>query len=236
MSLCDCFIYPDPDPDPTPGGGGSGGGVTPGTDEGDDENTSSEIPDPCEGLLMDGIMDKVLNTEGGYVNDPNDSGGHTNRGVSWGTWQDYAMKVLGVEPTLENLKLLTEDDARKIYKEGFWDKAKIDEIDDPDMRYAVFDFYINAGGNAISVLQKTLNSLQSKIVLDVDKAMGPKTIECLNSVDHKLLYNTFNENRKQYYKDLAKKDSKKKKFLNGWLNRVSEFNEKTDENKYNVNC
>ena len=25
-------------------------------------------------------------------------------------------------------------------------------------------------------------------------------------------------------------------FLKGWLNRVKEFNEKTDENKYNVNC
>ena len=236
MSLCDCFIYPDPDPDPTPGGGGSGGGVTPGTDDGDDENTSSEIPDPCEGLLMDGIMDKVLNTEGGYVNDPNDRGGHTNRGVAWGTWQDYAMKVLGVEPTLENLKLLTEDDARKIYKEGFWDKAKIDEIDDPDMRFFLFDFYINAKGNAIGVLQKTLNSMQSEVVLDVDKAMGPKTLDCLNKMDHKEIYNRMLKEREMYYKNLVASDSTQVGFLKGWLNRVKEFNEKTDENKYNVNC
>lgn len=36
--------------------------------------------------------------------------------------------------------------------------------------------------------------------------------------------------------DWAASDSTQVGFLKGWLNRVKEFNEKTDENKYNVNC
>ena len=104
------------------------------------------------------------------------------------------------------------------------------------MRYAFFDFYINAGVNATKVLQKTLNTLQSKVVLVEDGAIGPKTIACLNSIDHKLLYNTFIEKRKEYYQDLVKSDPGKKIFLKGWLNRTNTFKQKTDSNKYNVNC
>lgn len=146
------------------------------------------------------------------------------------------MKILGVEPTLENLKVLTEEQAKAIYKQAFWDRARIDEIDDPDMRYAFFDFYVNASGYAVEVLQETLNSLQSDVVLDVDMAMGPKTIECLNSIDHKVLYDALLDAREEYYRDLVKRKPDQAVFLKGWLNRVDSFGEKTEENKYNVNC
>lgn len=132
--------------------------------------------------------------------------------------------------------LFTSGIIQSIYKTAFWNTTKMETIDDPDMRYAFFDFYINAGGNATKVLQKTLNALQSEIVLTEDGAIGPKTIACLNSVDHKLLYNTFIEKRKEYYQNLVKAEPEYKRFLNGWLNRVNTFKLKTDSEKYNVNC
>ncbi len=47
----------------------------------------------------------VLLNEGGFVNDANDSGGATNKGIAWTTWQAYAKEDIGVEPTLIILKL-----------------------------------------------------------------------------------------------------------------------------------
>lgn len=194
------------------------------------------IPNPCAGLLFSGIIEKVLRHEGGYVNDPLDPGKATNRGISWATWTTYAKKILGVEPTLENLKTLTKEQAIAIYETVFWEKPGMMEIEDPDMRYAFFDFYVNAQGYATEVLQKTLNSLQSEVTLVVDKTIGPKTIACINSVDHKLLYNTFLEKRKEYYQEVVIKNPDRQKFLKGWLNRTNTFKQKTDTMKYNVNC
>lgn len=228
---CTCYDYPDPDipldpNDPTTSGGG----------DKDDTPKDPNIPDPCDGLLFEGVMEKVLKHEGGFVNHPKDPGKATNKGISWDTWQRFAKKILDMEPTLENLKKLTSEQAISIYEAAFWNRTKMETIDDPDMRYAFFDFYINAGVNATKVLQKTLNTLQSKVVLVEDGAIGPKTIACLNSIDHKLLYNTFIEKRKEYYQDLVKSDPGKKIFLKGWLNRTNTFKQKTDSNKYNVNC
>ena len=229
---CTCYDYPDPDkpidPD-TP---------TPPSEGGDDDGPSNtpDIPDPCDGLLFNGVMEKVLKHEGGFVNDPEDPGKATNKGIAWDTWQRYAKSVLNMEPTLENLKKLTSEQAISIYETAFWNRTKMETIDDPDMRYAFFDFYVNAGGHATKVLQKTLNALQTEVTLKEDGAIGPKTIACLNSVDHKLLYNTFIEARKKYYQNLVKTKPNLKKFLNGWLNRTNTFKQKTDSNKYNVNC
>lgn len=223
-------MYPDPDKPVTPGGGGGGNN---GNENGKNE---SLIPDPCDGLVFEGIMAKILVHEGGFVNNPADNGKATNKGIAWATWQTYAEKILKVEPTLENLKNLTQKQAVAIYESAFWKKARIDDINDPDMRYAFFDFYVNAGGNATKVLQKTLNELQSKVSLVVDGAIGSKTIACLNSIDHDIIYNAFLEKRREYYMDLVKRKPEQKIFLRGWLNRVHKFGIKTEAKMYNVNC
>ncbi|WP_417879841.1 type VI secretion system tube protein TssD [Vibrio sp.] len=46
----------------------------------------------------------IFRHEGGYVNNPNDEGGATNKGIAWNTWLKYAKSDLGIEPTLDNLK------------------------------------------------------------------------------------------------------------------------------------
>src|SRR5579864_2106367 len=63
----------------------------------------------------------VLLNEGGFVDDPNDSGGATNKGIAWATWQAYAKEDIGVEPTLANLKSLTNDQAKVIYLKRYWE-------------------------------------------------------------------------------------------------------------------
>lgn len=208
---------------------------------------------PCN--QFDERIKQVIKTEGGFVNNPNDPGKATNKGIAWGTWKAHAKKILNIDPTLDNLKKLTSVDAKKIYKATYWDKIHADEIIDGDLKYAIFDFYVNAPRSSIRTLQKTLNEVGENVT--VDGKIGSKTIEAINKHQGAklvVLYNKFNANRKQWYKDITEKsvnrykkihpkateaDLKKytkKEFIGGWLNRVAEFATKTITNILNVNC
>jgi len=169
----------------------------------------------------------VLKHEGGYVNDPDDPGGATNKGITFKTFKAYA-DLLDVKPTLDNLKKLTDEQAGIIYEQIYWSKIKGDEIKDVQVAYQFVDFYINAGSNAIKVMQKSVNDLGQKI--DVDGGMGPNTLKAINAVDAEKLFNKFKKNRIKYYENLAEKKSSLKKFLKGWKKRANSFNyEKKDK-------
>jgi len=55
---------------------------------------------------------------------------------------------------LQNLQNLTTDGAKQIYKAEYWDKNRLDEVHDGDLRYFIFDFYVNSYSIAIKKLQK----------------------------------------------------------------------------------
>ena len=196
---------------------------------------------------------EVLNTEGGFVDDSSDPGGPTNRGISWPVWESYANDILNVEPTIENLKNLTEVQAKSIYKALYWDKIYADDINDGDLRFLLFDFYVNSGGNAIKTLQRTLNDLGLSI--SADGVLGLHTLTAINNFPDQIgLYNKFKNARKSYYEKITEKSVARylvknpmatsteikqntfKKFINGWLNRVNKFIDKTEDNPTNVNC
>jgi lysozyme family protein len=197
-------------------------------------------------------VNHVLNSEGGFVNDPIDRGGPTNRGISWNVWVENAQNILGKQPTLSNLENLSADDAKTIYKVKFWDKIYLDDIEDGDLRWLLFDFYVNSGGNAIIVLQKELNKMGYS--LSIDGVMGPNTINAINSSNIIGLYNNFKEGRRTFYEKIVQKDidrylkkhpsanenelryNTQLRFKNGWINRVNTFVEKTIQNLNNVNC
>jgi lysozyme family protein len=236
-----------------PGGGGNGGGGNPHPDPCETANPPAYCNEtkPCESF--DTLVKKVLDVEKGFKNDSTDPGDPTNHGISWPTWQDYAEKVLGEKPTLQNLKDLTKSQASQIYKEEFWEPISADKIEDGDLRYLLFDFYITSKHTAIHVLQKTLNDLGANI--REGYYMNKETLNAINNFNNQTkLYNTFKEKRKNYYQRIAnesatrylKKDSTAteeeienntlKKYLDGWNNRVDSFSNKTKSDSTNVNC
>ena len=72
--------------------------------------------------------------------------------------------------------------------------------------------------------------------LTVDGGMGPNTLKAINSTNQVDFYNNFKQARIDYYNDLANRIPSQKKWLNGWLNKVNEFKDKTSTNKKDVNC
>ena len=187
------------------------------------------------------------------MNDPVDRGGATNRGISWSTWKKAAELILGRAPTLDNLKNISANDARKIYKALYWDSINLSDINDGDLRGLVFDFHVLSGPNAMKVLQKTLNELGANLL--VDGIIGNNTIGFINDYNDIIeLYNSYKQNRINFLENLVEKDIERHlkknpnatqnelidqtqlKYKNGWLNRVQKFKEKTNENFENVNC
>ena len=172
---------------------------------------------------FDAFFPTMLKHEGGFVNDPVDPGGATNKGITMGTFQNCAKQYLGIEPTLENLKALTDAQAGKIYKPLYWDKVRGDDIELQELASIVFDFQVNAGGNASKLLQRVLNDLGAKPPLGVDGAIGAGTMKALKGMDQKAVYRRYKQGRIDYYQDLVAKRPALGKFLKGWLNRVNSF-------------
>jgi lysozyme family protein len=165
---------------------------------------------------LDHYFAHLLAFEGGYVNDPVDPGGATNKGVTMQTFTRYAKTLLGVEPTLENLRTLTVEQARKIYKTGYWDTLHCDEIPDQALAEIIFDFYVNAGSNAVRLLQQILKLME-------DGVFGPATLRALLAADPISLYRDFKAGRRDYYRRLVKRRPSLDKFLKGWLRRTDSF-------------
>lgn len=179
-------------------------------------------PDDCEAKFHK-VSRIVLANEGGFVDDPDDAGGATNMGIAWRTWQSYAKSDLGVEPTLENLKRLTEEQAETIYRKRYWEPRGFCKIDNPRVALMVYDWTITSG-KAVREVQEVLSGQFGKDVT-VDNAMGGQTIDAINDVpDQEALLNAVADARKDYYRSLTfNRDGSRnsnQKFLKGWLARV----------------
>ncbi|URL57032.1 N-acetylmuramidase [Luteibacter flocculans] len=165
----------------------------------------------------------LLKHEGGYVNDPVDPGGATNKGVTLATFRQCAQSLLGIEPSLDNLRALTDAQAGTIYKALYWDKVRGDQIASQPLANIVFDFQVNAGANASRLLQRVLNTLGASPQIAVDGAIGAGTLAALAKADTVAVYAAYKQGRKDYYTNLVKQRPPLAKFLKGWLARVDSF-------------
>lgn len=167
---------------------------------------------------FDLFLPLLLKVEGGYVDDPEDPGGETNKGITMSVFQHCAHEILGIDPTSENLKGLTDAQAGIIYKARYWDKIQGDSMGFQDLANIVCDFFVNAGTHATKLLQHVLNGMGAHVV--EDGVLGPASLEALLILVPVEVYRQYKQGRIQYYESLGQKFPK---FLAGWLNRVNSF-------------
>lgn len=147
-------------------------------------------------MTFDEAFEFVIREEGGYVDDPSDSGGETKYGISKSAFPG------------ENIKRLTLEDAKRIYKRFYWDAVKADLLPE-HIRLSVFDFGVNAGtGTAVKLLQRVAG-------VEQDGRVGKQTIAAAGLITADDFYMA----RKAFYEALAKRRPKDKRFLNGWIAR-----------------
>jgi len=152
-------------------------------------------------------LDLVLQSEGGFVDNPKDPGGMTNLGVTAITWANFK----GRNTTKKEMMSLTPEDVAPLYEKKYWDACNCDVLPS-GIDYLVFDFAVNAGpGRSIKTLQKTLS-------VPEDGVIGPVTLQNIDITDKTELITRFSDEKKQFYESLPTFAT----FGKGWLKRVDE--------------
>ncbi|KAJ54509.1 peptidoglycan-binding protein [Actibacterium mucosum KCTC 23349] len=177
------------------------------------------------------IAREIVAREGGYVNDPDDPGGPTKHGVTLGTVRRLGVDVTGDgRSDLADVKALTRRQAAEIYVKHYFHDPKIDQLPKA-LQASVFDMYVNAGANAVRILQRLLNDMGH--LVDVDGVIGPKTAmaaeaAALAAPDH--LADAYGIARRNYYYRIADSRPASRKYARrrdggkgGWIKRAEEF-------------
>jgi lysozyme family protein len=167
----------------------------------------------------DKILSFILAREGGYVNDPDDKGGETNRGVTKATLATaYAQGLV----SHNSVKDITKEDASKIYAARYYKNYGYDKLPFP-VSLVLTDTTVNSGrGGAAWIAQRACVSLGCD--LTVDGKWGPKTqaaVERLSSGGVPAdLARFILVKRKNYYDDIISSNPSQEKFRTGWYNRL----------------
>ena len=177
------------------------------------------------------IAQEIVAREGGYVNDPDDPGGATNYGVTL-----HTMRRLGLDLNQDgrvdagDVRVLTRAHAISIFVEHYFRAPRIDRLPEA-LHPSVFDMYVNAGANAVKILQRLF--VEMRIDVAVDGVIGPRTIAGAKQAyaaapDH--LVDAYGIARRNYYYDLANHRPASRKYARkrdggkgGWINRAEAF-------------
>jgi lysozyme family protein len=134
------------------------------------------------------------------------------------TFQQCSHALLGLAPTSDNLKALTDQQAGIIYKHNYWDPMQGDSMPLQELANIVCDFYVNAGTHATSLLQQVIQTMGGSV--SVDGCIGPATMKALEALAQDQVYQHYKAGRIAYYQQLGQRYPQ---FLQGWLKRVNAF-------------
>lgn len=176
---------------------------------------------------FDKAFEETVGIEGGYSNNPNDSGGETMFGIT----QSLA-RAHGYAGAMKNLSFGV---AQAIYRDEFWNPLRLDEIAviSGPLAMELFDTAVNCGkSKAVTFLQRTLNIFNRNgrdyPDLTVDGSLGQATIDALQSLYNKrgrnaqvVLLRALNSLQGNHYVTVGEARPKDEDFEFGWfLNRV----------------
>lgn len=167
--------------------------------------------------LKERTISHIIDVEGGYVNDPSDSGGETNFGITVGVARAY-----GYEGSMRDMP---RDIAYSIYTAKYWNSVRGGDMPE-SVAAEVVDTGVNCGINrAGKFLQRSLNVLTPGKSIAVDGVIGSGTIRRLNEYlakrDEATLVKMLNCLQGSFYVRLAERREKDERFIFGWFkNRV----------------
>ena len=177
------------------------------------------------------VAAEIVAREGGFVNDPDDPGGPTKYGVTLATLQKLGGDLDGDQDVdIRDLKSLSKKRAIDLFLKHYFEAPGIARLPE-ELQASVFDMHVNAGANAIKILQRLLNQMGQ--VVRVDGALGPQTFAACESAaalaPHHLA-DAYAIARRNYYFRLADRRPASRKFARsrsggkgGWIKRAEAF-------------
>lgn len=157
----------------------------------------------------------ILSFEGGFVNDPDDRGGATNKGVTLATWQSHGRDLDGDGfITEKDVRLIQTSDAMAILKKICWDRWKADKIKNQSVANLLVDWVWCSGIYGIKIPQRVLG-------VDIDGKVGNQTLTAVNKYpDQQELFRKLWREREKYLDRICESTPSNRKFRKGWQSRI----------------
>jgi lysozyme family protein len=147
----------------------------------------------------------LLQSEGGYSDDPKDPGGRTNLGVTQSVWESW----VGRTSNEKEMRNLVPVDVEPLYKRKYWDACRCDDLP-TGLDYVVFDFAVNSG------VGRSIKTLQSCVDATVDGQIGKMTLDAVSKFPPDVTIFRFSDAKVKFYESLPTFST----FGKGWLERV----------------
>ncbi len=113
-------------------------------------------------MNFDTAFDRLIGNEGGLVDHTDDPGGLTKWGISQRSYPDL------------NIRALSRDDAKAIYRRDYWDRAQMDRYPGT-IAFQVFDIAVNSG------IEPAVRMLQRAVGVKDDGDIGPVTLAAIRA-------------------------------------------------------
>ena len=177
------------------------------------------------------IAQEIVAREGGFVNDPDDPGGATKHGVTLGTLRRLNRDLdHDGDVDSQDVRLISRRDALEIFLSDYYQRPRIDQLPEA-LQASVFDMQVNAGANAVKILQRLLRQMGFDVA--VDGAIGPVTRAAAHRAAEQApehLADAYGIARRNYYFRLADRRPASRKYVRtragakgGWIKRAEEF-------------
>jgi lysozyme family protein len=177
------------------------------------------------------LAEEIVAREGGFVNDPDDPGGATKFGVTIHTLRRLGLDLTGDGQVTEaDVRALSRAQAVDIFVTHYFHRPRIDLLPEV-LQPSVFDMYVNAGANAVRILQRLLVEMGYDVA--VDGVIGPQTVRAARAAaeaapDH--IADAYGIARREYYYALGDRRPASRKFARrrdggkgGWILRAEAF-------------
>jgi lysozyme family protein len=179
--------------------------------------------------------EKTAINEGGFANNPADSGGMTVFGIARKYWPAFAGwrivdRIIGglvKQPAYGTsefrswaahvTQLLRKDGVfmgyvETFYKSNFWDKYRLDELNDQDLAEWLYDHIVNGGARGVQWMQEAAD-------ITADGAIGDESIRVFNGQNPVVLLKKAEIVAAWYRLEKAEHVPSQAQFLNSWLSR-----------------
>lgn len=161
---------------------------------------------------FDTCFSLVIGHEGGFTNDRNDRGNWTSGVIGKGQLKGTKYGISAMAYPNLDIKNLTVQDAKDIYRRDYWNKCRCDELP-AALDYLTFDAAVNHG------VSRSARFLQTAVGATVDGAIGPKTVAAANAtLDRSKAVSEFCVTRGLFYAEIGTFQ----RYGKGWFRRLFE--------------
>ena len=161
---------------------------------------------------MTDLIADVIAREGGYSDNPADTGGPTKYGITQATLSEWRKQPV----TAQDVADLQMPEARLIYEAQYINAPGLYRITDPTLQALLFDSAVQHGPAT------AVRWLQAAVDVPVDGVCGPVTAAAANANPARA-YRQVLATRVRYYGSIIEHDHSQAIFAAGWANRVAEF-------------